>query len=137
MDVQLMYVMHELHTTHKTAFAKMHLAKEIEGNLYGENVDGVDKELAAWIRTDQKGQKYMSLKVSDPYKASQQPQQPAQQGGFQQNAPQQSGGFQQNAPQQSGGFQQQGNPQQGGFQQNAPKVNPQEPTIDFDDDIPF
>jgi len=43
MDVQLMFVMHELHTTHKTAFAKMHLAKEIEGNLYGENVDGVDK----------------------------------------------------------------------------------------------
>ncbi len=63
---------------------------------------------------------------------------PAQQsGGFQQqSAPQQqSGGFQQQpAPQQqSGGFQQ----QQGGFQQNAPKVNPQEPTIDFDDDIPF
>ncbi|WP_081150199.1 single-stranded DNA-binding protein [Colwellia beringensis] len=66
---------------------------------------------------------------------------PAQQsGGFQQpaqqqSAPQQSGGFQQqSAPQQqSGGFQQ----QQGGFQQNAPKVNPQEPTIDFDDDIPF
>lgn len=43
MDVQLMYVVHELHTTHKTAFAKMHMAKEIEGNLYGENVDGVDK----------------------------------------------------------------------------------------------
>lgn len=62
---------------------------------------------------------------------------PAQQGGFQQSAPQQSGGgFQQNAPQQSGGFQQQP-AQQGGFQQNAPKVNPQEPTIDFDDDIPF
>ncbi len=65
---------------------------------------------------------------------------PAQQsGGFQQpasqqSAPQQAGGFQQqSAPQQSGGFQQ----QQGGFQQNAPKVNPQEPTIDFDDDIPF
>ncbi|WP_404842584.1 single-stranded DNA-binding protein [Colwellia sp. BRX10-3] len=64
---------------------------------------------------------------------------PAQQsGGFQQPAAQpsssqQSGGFQQqSAPQQSGGFQ-----QQGGFQQNAPKVNPQEPTIDFDDDIPF
>lgn len=44
MDVQLMYVMHELHTTHRTAYAKMHLAKEIEGNLYGENVDGVDKK---------------------------------------------------------------------------------------------
>ena len=42
---------------------------------------------------------------------------------------QQQGGFQQQAPQQ-GGFQQQP-------QQNAPKVNPQEPTIDFDDDIPF
>lgn len=43
MDSQLMFVMHELHTTHKTAFAKMHLAKEIEGNLYGENIDGVEK----------------------------------------------------------------------------------------------
>jgi len=67
---------------------------------------------------------------------------PAQQsGGFQQQAaPQQQGGFQQqSAPQQGGGFQQQSAPQQqgGGFQQNAPKVNPQEPTIDFDDDIPF
>ena len=60
-------------------------------------------------------------------------------GGFQQQGGQQSGGFQQQAaPQQSGGFQQQAAPQQsGGFQQNAPKVNPQEPTIDFDDDIPF
>jgi single-strand DNA-binding protein len=65
---------------------------------------------------------------------------PAQQsGGFQQqpaqqSSSQQSGGFQQQStPQQSGGFQQ----QQGGAQQNAPKVNPQEPTIDFDDDIPF
>jgi len=79
-----------------------------------------------------------------------------QQGGFsnqgQQQAPQQSAGFSQqgqqqqapqqpyNKPQQQGGFQQQ---QQGGFspqqpaQQPAPKVNPQEPSIDFDDDIPF
>jgi len=79
--------------------------------------------------------------------AAQQPQ-----GGFQQQAPQQSqGGFQQQAPQQSqGGYQQQAHQQpQGGFQQQAPqqggfqqqnqqaKVNPQEPTIDFDDDIPF
>lgn len=61
-----------------------------------------------------------------------------QQGGFsqqgQQKAPQQQGGY---ASQQQGGFQQ----QQGGFQQQpqqqAPKVNPQEPSIDFDDDIPF
>ncbi len=65
---------------------------------------------------------------------------PAQQsGGFQQqSAPQQGGGFQQQAAPQQGGYQQQSAPQQGGgFQQNAPKVNPQEPTIDFDDDIPF
>ena len=74
-----------------------------------------------------------------------------QSGGFsQQQAPQQqSGGFApQAAPQQSGGFSQQQAPQQqqaynkpqqqsGGFQQQAPKVNPQEPSIDFDDDIPF
>lgn len=76
----------------------------------------------------------------------------AQAGGFNQQAPQQSGGFnQQAAPQQqSGGFQQQQTParqathqamqanaqQQGGFQQH-PKVNPQEPTMDFDDSIPF
>jgi len=76
----------------------------------------------------------------------QQQQAPAQQGGFQQQqAPAQQGGFQQQqqAPAQQGGFQQQQQApaQQGGFQpqnqQSAPKVNPQEPTIDFDDDIPF
>lgn len=67
-----------------------------------------------------------------------------QQGGFsqqgqQQQTPQQQGGFsqqgqQQQAPQQQGGFSQQGQQQP---QQQAPKVNPQEPSIDFDDDIPF
>ena len=65
---------------------------------------------------------------------AQQPSQP--QGGFNQ-APQQpsqaQGGFNQAPAQQ---------PSQGGFNQApqqpaAPKVNPQEPTIDFDDDIPF
>ncbi|GAA6171589.1 hypothetical protein NBRC116592_12590 [Colwellia sp. KU-HH00111] len=69
----------------------------------------------------------------------------APQGGFApqgQQTPQQQGGFgQQQAPQQQGGFGQQQAPQQGGFsqqpQQQAPKVNPQEPSIDFDDDIPF
>ena len=51
-----------------------------------------------------------------------------QQGGYQQQAPAQQGGFaQQQAPAQQGGYQ----------QQQAPKVNPQEPSIDFDDDIPF
>ena len=76
----------------------------------------------------------------------QQQQAPAQQGGFaQQQAPAQQGGFTpQQAPAQQGGFtpQQQAPAQQGGFsnqgqQQQAPKVNPQEPSIDFDDDIPF
>ena len=52
------------------------------------------------------------------------PQQPAQQGGFSNQ------GQQQQAPAQQGGFSNQG-------QQQAPKVNPQEPSIDFDDDIPF
>jgi single-strand DNA-binding protein len=82
-------------------------------------------------------------------------QQAPQQGGYapqgQQQAPQQAynkpaqqGGYtpapQQQAPQQQGGYAQQGQ-QQGGFApqqpQQAPKVNPQEPSIDFDDDIPF
>ena len=72
--------------------------------------------------------------------------QSAQQGGFsnqgqQQQAPAQQGGFasQQQAPAQQGGFAPQQAPaQQGGYQQQqAPKVNPQEPSIDFDDDIPF
>ena len=68
-------------------------------------------------------------------------QQPNQaQGGYQQrSAPQQSGGFGQQPPQsqpQQGAHAQPAQPQ-GGFAQNSPKVNPQEPTIDFDDDIPF
>tara|TARA_R110002049_G_scaffold111950_2_gene261289 strand:- start:2253 stop:2822 length:570 start_codon:yes stop_codon:yes gene_type:complete len=66
-----------------------------------------------------------------------QQQQQAQRQGYQQpqNAPQQQGGFahqQNNAPQQQGGF----TPKP----QNAPQggaSNPMEPTIDFDDDIPF
>lgn len=70
----------------------------------------------------------------------QSPNQGAQQqgGGFQ---GQQQGGFQnQTANQQQGGGYQQQAAQQGGFkqQQSTPKVNPQEPNLDFDDDIiPF
>lgn len=62
---------------------------------------------------------------------NQAPQQ--KQGGGFQPAPQQSGGFQA-APAQQGKFATQ---QQAQTQQQAPKVNPQEPSIDFDDDIPF
>ncbi|MFT5528576.1 MAG: single-strand DNA-binding protein [Alteromonadaceae bacterium] len=88
---------------------------------------------------------------------------PQGQGGFQQQGQQQQGGFSADqgqqqgqqqaykAAQQQGGFQQQQAPkqpsgyqqpaQQSGYQQQAPqqqaKVNPQEPSIDFDDDIPF
>ena len=76
-------------------------------------------------------------------------QQGQQAGGFanQQQAPaaQPQSGFanqgQQPAAQPQGGFAKQQAPQQGGYgqqnQQPAPKVNPQEPSIDFDDDIPF
>lgn len=72
-----------------------------------------------------------------PQQNQQQAYKPAQQsGGFsgqnQQPAQQQSG-YSQQAPQQQGGFANQGQQQK----QSAPKVNPQEPTIDFDDDIPF
>ncbi len=81
--------------------------------------------------------------------AQQSQQAPQQQGGFSQQsqqAPQQQSGFaqqSQQAPQQQSGFSQQSQQapqQQGGFAQQgqqAPKVNPQEPSIDFDDDIPF
>ena len=76
-----------------------------------------------------------------------QQQAPAQQGGFapqQQQKPAPQGGFapQQQKPAPQGGFANQGQ-QQGGFSNQgqqkpqAPKVNPQEPSIDFDDDIPF
>ena len=90
------------------------------------------------------------------YSPQQAPQQPAynkapqqqQQGGYsgQQQAPQQHGGYspqqgQQPSQQQQGGGYQQPNQQQqgGGYQQpnQQAKVNPQEPSIDFDDDIPF
>lgn len=59
----------------------------------------------------------------------------AQQQQAPQQSPQQQKWQQQSQQQQAGGFQQ----AQQGFaqQQQAPKVNPQEPSIDFDDDIPF
>jgi len=103
---------------------------------------------------NQQGQQQQNSNNSYQQQAPQQPAQP-QQGGYapqgQQQAynkpaPQQGGFAQQGQqapqqpPQQQGGYAQQGQ-QQGGFapqsQQTAPKVNPQEPTIDFDDDIPF
>ncbi|MGB0936233.1 MAG: single-stranded DNA-binding protein [Colwellia sp.] len=63
------------------------------------------------------------------------PQQQPQQGGYAQQNQQPY-----NKAPQGGGYAQQGQ-QQGGYaqqnQQQAPKVNPQEPSIDFDDDIPF
>lgn len=40
-DVQLMFVMHELHTTHRTAYGKILRAQEIEGTEYGEKLDGI------------------------------------------------------------------------------------------------
>lgn len=40
-DVQLMYVMNELHTTHKVAYGKLLRAQEIDGTEYGEKEDGI------------------------------------------------------------------------------------------------
>jgi len=37
---------------------------DYRGNI---NVDGVKKDLAAWLKTSKNGVKYMSLSVSDPY----------------------------------------------------------------------
>ena len=53
-----------------------------------------------------------------------------QQGQPYQKQQHQQSSYQQQAPQQQGGYSQQN-------QQQAPKINPQEPSIDFDDDIPF
>lgn len=39
------------------------------------NIDGVEKEIAAWIRVSGKGEKFMSGKVSEPYKKDGQPEQ--------------------------------------------------------------
>jgi hypothetical protein len=40
-DVQLMFVMHEMHTTHRTAYGKILRAQEIDGSEYGEKLDGI------------------------------------------------------------------------------------------------
>ena len=44
MEGQLQFVMQELHTTHTTAWSKLLRCKEIEGNLYGEKVDGIEEK---------------------------------------------------------------------------------------------
>jgi uncharacterized protein (DUF736 family) len=42
------------------------------------NVDGTEKQLAAWIRTSKNGLIYMSLAVSDPYVAEDKPEEKQQ-----------------------------------------------------------
>ena len=99
----------------------------LEGAKYIEN--NQQQNQGGFANQQQQPQQYQQQQ------APQQQQQPQAQGGFNQQAPQQ-----QAKPNQQGSYNQQPQPQQqGGFnQQNqAPKVNPQEPTIDFDDDIPF
>ena len=41
-DIQLMYIMTELHTTKKLAYSKLIVSKEIRGNSYGQHIDGID-----------------------------------------------------------------------------------------------
>lgn len=95
-------------------------AKGIKGNILGNGK-------VFWVENGQAPQAQGT--------APQQQQAPQQQRAPQQQAPAK---FQQQATQQAAqaGFAPQ---QTGGFapQQQAPKVNPQEPSIDFDDDIPF
>jgi len=92
------------------------------------------------------GQSSGGYAQQQPQQAAPQQRAPAQQNSYapqQHSAPQNSGGYnqggynQQNSAPQQGGY----NQQQGGYNkqapQSAPKVNPQEPSIDFDDDIPF
>ena len=43
-DLQLMFIMTELHTSQKTAYSKLLMSNQIDGNLYGENIDGIDKK---------------------------------------------------------------------------------------------
>lgn len=73
------------------------------------------------------------------YPQHQTPAQP--QGGYQQQQAPAQPAYNQAPAQQQGYQQQQRSAGQAGYQQQspkpAPKVNPQEPTIDFDDDIPF
>lgn len=38
------------------------------------NVDGKEYELAAWVRVGKSGQKFMSLKVQEPYQKAPKPQ---------------------------------------------------------------
>jgi hypothetical protein len=43
-DGQLLYVLHELQTTNSTALSKILRAREIEGSLYGEKIDGIEEK---------------------------------------------------------------------------------------------
>jgi uncharacterized protein (DUF736 family) len=42
------------------------------------NVDGVDKQIALWVKESKAGKKFFSAKISDPYKVKEQPQTAAQ-----------------------------------------------------------
>jgi uncharacterized protein (DUF736 family) len=39
------------------------------------NVDGVDKEIALWVKQSAKGTTYFSVKISEPYKKAEEPTQ--------------------------------------------------------------
>lgn len=43
---------------------KSEKAPEYTGKI---NVDGVDKELAAWVKESKSGKKFFSIRVSEPY----------------------------------------------------------------------
>jgi len=49
-------------------------APEYTGKI---NVDGVDKEIAAWVKESKAGKKFFSIKVSEPYKKEESSSTPA------------------------------------------------------------
>ncbi len=97
-------------------------------------------ETRKWTNQQGQDQYTTEIKVFQMEMLDSKPQgapQRQQQGGYQQQAPQQ-GGFAPQGQQRPMNQAIQQNVQQGGFaQQQVPKINPQEPSIDFDDSIPF
>lgn len=65
----------EYDNTNTGALFKNESGNEKAPNYKGKiNVDGKEYELAAWLRVGKSGQKFMSLKVQEPYQKATKPQ---------------------------------------------------------------
>jgi len=55
------------------ALFKVEKTKDSQPDYKGKaNVDGVDKDISAWVKTDKNGKKYMSISFQEPYVKPQQ-----------------------------------------------------------------